>query len=114
NKLFTTNGFGFAATALASLAGQSTGYSVSTIDQYRDGVTGKGTAQARFRYTIPNGTYSVRLYVGHPTMETSTRVEAEGGTYFGQSGTLAKNVFSTITISNIVVGDGVLDLAFRA
>ncbi|MFO0135627.1 MAG: hypothetical protein ACK56U_18705, partial [Planctomyces sp.] len=44
----------------------------------------------------------------------STRVEAEGGTYFGQSGTLAKNVFSTITISNIVVGDGVLDLAFRA
>ncbi|MFN9293484.1 MAG: hypothetical protein ACK6EB_35850, partial [Planctomyces sp.] len=47
-------------------------------------------------------------------METSTRVEAEGGTYSGQSGTLAKNVFSTITISNIVVGDGVLDLAFRA
>ncbi|MFN5434007.1 MAG: hypothetical protein ACK5ES_05550, partial [Planctomyces sp.] len=107
-------GFGFAATALASQAGQSTGYSVSTINLYRDGVTGKGTAQARFRYTIANGTYSVRLYVGHPTMETSTRVEAEGGTYFGQSGTLAKNVFSTITISNIVVGDGVLDLAFRA
>ncbi|MFN9156223.1 MAG: beta strand repeat-containing protein, partial [Planctomyces sp.] len=67
NKLFTTNGFGFAATALASQAGQSTGYSVSTINLYRDGVTGKGTAQARFRYTIPNGTYSVRLYVGHPT-----------------------------------------------
>ncbi|MFN9289599.1 MAG: hypothetical protein ACK6EB_16115, partial [Planctomyces sp.] len=68
NKLFTANGFGFAATALASQATQSTGYSVSTINLYRDGVTGRGTAQARFRYSITNGTYSVRLYVGHPTM----------------------------------------------
>ncbi|MFN9233115.1 MAG: beta strand repeat-containing protein, partial [Planctomyces sp.] len=113
NKLFTANGFGFAATALASQATQSTGYSVSTINLYRDGVTGRGTAQARFRYSITNGTYSVRLYVGHPTMETSTRVEAEGGVYWGQSGRLSRNVFSTITIGDIVVSDGVLDLVFR-
>jgi hypothetical protein len=113
NKLFTVNSFGFAASALASQATQSTGYSVSTINLYRDGVTGKGTAQTRFRYSIQSGTYSVRLYVGHPTMETSTRVEAEGGAFFGQSGTLAKNVFSTITIPDILVSDGVLDLVFR-
>ena len=113
NKLFTVNSYGFAASALASQATQSTGYSVSTINLYRDGVTGKGTAQTRFRYSIQSGTYSVRLYVGHPTMETSTRVEAEGGAFFGQSGTLAKNVFSTITIPDIVVSDGVLDLVFR-
>ncbi|MFN7682090.1 MAG: hypothetical protein ACK5TG_14600, partial [Planctomyces sp.] len=114
NKLFTTNGFGFAATALASQAAQSTGYSVSTINLYRDGVTGKGTATSTFRYSIGNGTYSVRLYVGHPTMETSTRVDVEGAAYSGQSGTLAKNVFSTITIDNIQVNDGVLDFVFRA
>ncbi|MFN6330165.1 MAG: hypothetical protein ACK45A_00235, partial [Planctomyces sp.] len=114
NKLFTTNGFGFAATALASQAAQSTGYSVSTINLYRDGVTGKGTATSTFRYSIGNGTYSVRIYVGHPTMETSTRVEVEGAAYSGQSGTLAKNVFSTITIGSIQVNDGVLDFVFRA
>jgi len=107
------NSYGFAASALASQATQSTGYSVSTINLYRDGVTGKGTSQTRFRYSIQNGTYSVRLYVGHPTMETRTRVEAEGGAYSGESGTLARNVFSTITIADIVVSDLVLDLVFR-
>jgi hypothetical protein len=47
-------------------------------------------------------------------MATQTRVEAEGGAYAAQSAVLARNVFTTLTISNINVSDGRLDLLLRA
>ncbi|MFM7834223.1 MAG: hypothetical protein ACKPJD_20675, partial [Planctomycetaceae bacterium] len=115
NTIYTTSGlgYGFAANPAVSQSLQTTGYSVSTINLYRDGVTGKGTAQATFRYNIANGTYAARFYVGHVGMATQTRIEVEGGALSGQSAILSANVFTTVTISNIVVNDGVLDMLFR-
>jgi hypothetical protein len=115
NTIYTTSGlgYGFAVNPAVSQSLQATGYSVSTINLYRDGVTGKGTAQATFRYNIANGTYAARFYVGHVGMATRTRIEVEGGALSGQSVILSANVFTTVTISNIVVNDGVLDMLFR-
>lgn len=91
-----------------------------TDDLYVDGIIQSTfpPVPKTFSIAVPNGTYDVRAYTGDRTAFhfglTVTAEQGTGNQKFAAGPNTGSNFFTTVTLMNVTVDDGMLDITFSS
>jgi hypothetical protein len=107
-----SNEHGWVTMPTAANVSSISNFSKQTLTFYQDAAQQRNTSKT-FQVNLGSGTYDIRVYYGWSSIDVSLRATAESGAALVtvDGPLISANVFSSVTLSNVSVTDGILDLA---